>query len=80
MSASENRFRPDAELTRAGLAYANAAMMQLIDGAAKPALLAPIWPFRERFAPENCPIANWTKAGSLIAAEIDRLLLSRPAK
>lgn len=63
-----------AELSLAALCYINTAIDQMTFPSIAAMLVTSEWPFeREAWKPSDDPIKNLTKAGALIAAEIDRL-------
>ncbi len=70
-----------AELTRAGMSYADSARRQLLGASEEFGLRLPwaaLWPFEESWwKPSTDPIRNVVKAAALLVAEIDRLLRAR---
>jgi hypothetical protein len=69
--ASHDDEHDSGELTEAAIAYAEASQWEEHEG-------TPVnWPWDEKWwKPSPDPIRNLTKAGALIAAEIDRLIRS----
>lgn len=65
------------ELVAAAVAYAQEAQNRMAEGDIWPRHTKEhppgLWPFNDGWNPSDDPIRNLTKAGALIAAEIDRL-------
>ena len=70
----------DGQLGRAAEAYRLAATGMLAASTTKAwEVPPPIWPWeRKWWKPSNDPVRNLTKAGALIAAEIDRIQRLKP--
>lgn len=75
---AEHDAKLPAQLAMAGAAYAVCAAGQLSGNTRiEPPVM---WPWERRWwKPTEDPVRNLTKAGALIAAEIDRILAARAA-
>lgn len=71
--AAHDDVHREAELSRAGVCYANLGWLGPLGYYANHA--PPDWPFEPQFwKPSSDPVRNLVKGAALIAAEIDRLL------
>ena len=74
-TAEHDDTHSKSELALAGITYAIAAVRQATGKPVETDWKSVLWPWdKEWWKPSPDPILNLTKAGALIAAEIDRLL------